>query len=158
MRRGWFLRSLVAGIAAAALVVSTPLPASADVLLPQQFASWPPNFCARSSGIGYKAGPNSYFVDAATESLKNLGVLGCISPSGAPAGVIAAMPRLQVWYGAWVLCASGSHATNVAGNYAVLSSATVTGCGAASSHRLHAGSRITYDGNNFPDDRYTGVL
>lgn len=157
MREGSWLRYVVGVVVALALVFTSALPASAGVLPANYFALWPPHFCARSAGAGTEVGSNIFYIAAGTASLRAGSDGRCDDPSPAVAGTFAAMPRLQVWFGAWVVCVPGAHRANTTGEWAVLSEAVPYGCGAGSSHRVHAGSRITYGGTNYYDDRYTGV-
>ncbi len=147
----------------ATLVVGSANPVSADQALPwRHFGLWPSNFCASSSGIAGHITGNVYSIAAATASL-SAGTDGvCNDHSPAPAGTFSAMPRLQIYFeptGGWSACVDDDdlRAPNAHGAWYVGSSDTVYGCGAAP-HRLWAGSRITYDGVNQYDNRYSGEL
>ncbi len=155
------MRAVVASLVMVVLVLGSASPVAAVDLPLRPFALWPPHYCGASWGSGAHVGGFQYGIGAATFSLKAAGSDGaCNDASPAPANTFAALARLQVYFapsGGWVLCTAADHAPNPAGSWGVASAETLYGCGAAP-HRLWAGSRITYGGNNYHDDRYTGVL
>ncbi|HMJ77591.1 MAG TPA: hypothetical protein VK507_16550 [Iamia sp.] len=160
---GRAVRMMVATGVMAALVLGSANPVASEVLPTRAFGLWPPHFCAKSAGNGQYVGRLRYYIAAATSSMKAAGSDGdCDDPSPAPAGTFSAMPRLQVYFaptGGWSECNYEHYLrrVNVANASVVTSAHTVYGCGAAP-HRLWSGSRITYDGNNQYDNRYTGEL
>lgn len=120
------------------------------------FASWPPDYCADSAGAAFGTwGDSTYLLGSATRSLRAL----CSEGSPAPRNTFAAMPCLQVFTnGAWIPCRDGEHVVNSTGEHSVLGQSILAACGSGNWHRLRSGHRITYGGNAYYDDRYTGVL
>lgn len=131
----------------AALLVARPMPATAATV----YFAYYGDMCGSNTAAGfqrYDASQNPTNVVFALSEARSLQDPQCGYQQPILPGLMATIPRLEVWYGTYVPCNVGTHQVNQTTYYRETSSGYLSACGAQSDYRVNGSSRITRpDGN-----------